>query len=194
MQAWALWRETERETEDKVDAMKALENRVEDSRREMKIQEDLEEIKSLNERNASLDVKELMNTRARDDLEAVRESGLTGREEELVSSITFGAKSSSVSRLADSDSDEDEKPVPTRPPMHAPSFGSQKETSTDDIPLPSVVIKKEKKRPSEQDQEQSMLSKKQKQQPEKDETTKQNQGAGIAALLGGYGSSSDDSD
>ena len=99
------------EEEEKMDSMKALENRVAESQREMAELDALEEIRAMNERHTRLmkgsgggrnkmDVAEAV-LKAReaaimggdgsgDDLMELNENGLTKDEEDLVSSIKFG--------------------------------------------------------------------------------------------------------
>ena len=95
------------EEEEKLDSMRALENRVLESQREMAELDDLEEIQAMNKRHVSLmkggnsrrmDVAETV-LRAREkamginnttDVDELNEHGLTKDEEDLVSSIKFG--------------------------------------------------------------------------------------------------------
>jgi hypothetical protein len=96
------------EEEEKLDSMRALENRVLESQREMAELDDLEEIQAMNKRHVSLmkggnnrsrmDVAETV-LRAREralginnttDEDELNEHGLTKDEEDLVSSIKFG--------------------------------------------------------------------------------------------------------
>jgi hypothetical protein len=93
----------EKEQDEKEDPMKALENRVLDSQREMKELDDLEEIRAMNRKhigqltdiNAVLDSrhanKEEKTSRPDGDKEVeLNEHGMTEEEEKLVSSIIFG--------------------------------------------------------------------------------------------------------
>lgn len=106
-----LWRENEtveaevstaREEEEKVDAMKALENRTVDSRLEMDVLDALDEIKAINQRH------ERVNTDALLSLHAVKNQGvsrvaMTQEEEDaIMNNVKF--KSSTVRR---DDSDEE---------------------------------------------------------------------------------------
>ena len=97
------------EEDEKMDSMKALENRVAESQREMAELDALEEIRAMNQRHVSLmrgrggkkntmDVAEAV-LRAREaalgsgegqDGEELNENGLTKEEEDLVRSIQFG--------------------------------------------------------------------------------------------------------
>ena len=93
------------EEEEKLDGMKALENRVLESQREMAELDELEEIQAMNKRHISLmkggrrmDAAEtVLRTREKamgvntaDEVE-LNEHGLTKDEEDLVSSIKFGS-------------------------------------------------------------------------------------------------------
>lgn len=110
------------EEEEKMDSMKALENRVAESQREMAEMDALEEIRAMNERHTRLmkggggrnkmDVAEAV-LKAReaaimgggvsgsgDQLE-LNENGLTKDEEDLVSSIKFGGAATTAATNAD---------------------------------------------------------------------------------------------
>eukprot|EP00581_Thalassiosira_minuscula_P015831 CAMPEP_0183715384 /NCGR_PEP_ID=MMETSP0737-20130205/9627_1 /TAXON_ID=385413 /ORGANISM="Thalassiosira miniscula, Strain CCMP1093" /LENGTH=345 /DNA_ID=CAMNT_0025944475 /DNA_START=38 /DNA_END=1075 /DNA_ORIENTATION=- len=96
--------EKQTEEDEKMDSMKALENRVAESQREMAELDALEEIRAMNQRHVSLmkggrkmDAAEAV-LKAReaavgvpDDEEELNENGLTKDEEDLVKSIKFGA-------------------------------------------------------------------------------------------------------
>jgi hypothetical protein len=112
------------EEDEKLDSMKALENRVLESQREMAELDSLEEIRAMNQRHVSLmrggkrmDAAQAV-LRAREvavgvpDAEDLNENGLTNDEENLVSSIKFGsgrsvvdddAASSGIRRLNEED-------------------------------------------------------------------------------------------
>jgi len=91
----------EREDEDKSDAMRALENRVLDSKREMDELDALDEIKAMNMKHAKMsrggfDVTNILHkTAGLDEEEELNGSGLTQTEEDLVKSIKFGQNSQS---------------------------------------------------------------------------------------------------
>jgi hypothetical protein len=109
----------EKEEKEKIDPMKALENRVLDSQREMADLDNLEEIRAMNRRHAKLlssvgegfdaDAKALMAAREAKEKKAetfeLNEYGVTEEEENLVKSIKFGQPRSGVVRL----NEEDEK-------------------------------------------------------------------------------------
>lgn len=108
----------EKELEEKIDPMKALENRVLDSQREMKELDDLEEIRAMNRKhlklsdvNAVLDARDTnknTNTNSEhqrgdtgriEDEPELNEYGITNEEELLVKSIQFGRNSNSNSDI-----------------------------------------------------------------------------------------------
>jgi hypothetical protein len=91
----------EKEQAEKEDPMKALENRVLDSQKEMADMDNLEEIKAMNYRHAKLlngpgadfnaETQAVLAVRERRDaLEAAEAQGLTAEDEALVKSIQFG--------------------------------------------------------------------------------------------------------
>jgi len=104
--------EKQLEEDEKLDSMKALENRVAESQREMAEMDALEEIQAMNKRHVSL----MKGGRKMDAAEAVlmareaamgktpedevdlNEHGITKEEEDLVSSIKFGAASTAMGR------------------------------------------------------------------------------------------------
>jgi len=128
-----VWRETaekqeevvqQREEEDELDNMKALENRTLDSKIEMDVLDALEEIKSINHRHERVDTEKVLQAlhsrhkkTAETEIETtvgagvgeeaktsnksstnsgaiLNQSGLTAEDEALVKSIKFGSKSS----------------------------------------------------------------------------------------------------
>jgi hypothetical protein len=91
----------DKEQAEKEDPMKALENRVLDSQKEMADMDNLEEIKAMNYRHAKMlngpgsdfnaETQAVMAVRERKDaLEAAKAQGLTAEDEALVKSIQFG--------------------------------------------------------------------------------------------------------
>ncbi|GAM29182.1 hypothetical protein SAMD00019534_123580 [Acytostelium subglobosum LB1] len=96
------WKETEeertdrtqREDEEKNDAMKALENRTVDSKREMEIMDALDELRNLNSKNAEIDHEQLLEYSLKKQEEM--EQALAEQDEQLIKE-TFGNKSSSSS-------------------------------------------------------------------------------------------------
>ena len=117
----------EKDQEEKEDMMKALENRVLDSQREMADLDNLEEIKAMNRRHVQLlstsddgfdaDAKAVMEARRARESKAqkqrdenLNEHGMTEEEESLVKSIRFGkAAVDSVVRLNEKDEEAEEE-------------------------------------------------------------------------------------
>ncbi|KNC86933.1 hypothetical protein SARC_00935 [Sphaeroforma arctica JP610] len=137
-----LWREVEdeveakkkkKEDEEENNAMKALENRTKQSKKEMDMLDTLEEIRDMNDRNAAVDVneliqqkndalvKELQDQEKRDEEEIAKIFNSTGAGDDT--SATDGAADNivvpavpvKVKRLAESDSDEGQSNVRKRP-------------------------------------------------------------------------------
>jgi hypothetical protein len=114
----------EKEQEEKEDPMRALENRVLDSQREMADWDNLEEIQAINKKHlqltssadvfAALDAKrDAASLDATIVLEGLNEHGLTQEEEALVKSIKFGPKrhdtTNTVVRLSEADEQREEE-------------------------------------------------------------------------------------
>jgi hypothetical protein len=133
MRNFEMWRENDknveedekvREEEDKVDAMKALENRTLDSKVEMDVLDALDEIQAINQRHERVDTNMVLNSleeqflatsKKEAELAAVARAGgvvlangLTVADEELIRSINFKKNSQLNKMLPDSD-EEDEK-------------------------------------------------------------------------------------
>ena len=113
----------EKEEEEKVDPMKALENRVLDSQREMADLDNLEEIKAMNKRHIQLlsssgdgfdaDAKALLKAREskekkEEEEKGLNEHGITAEEEDMVKSINFGNAGVGVVRLSEEDEQREE--------------------------------------------------------------------------------------
>ena len=96
-----MWRENDkiveedeklREEEDKIDAMKALENRTLDSKVEMDVLDALDEIQAINQRHERVDTNSVLDSLFDRSIAAknvVLASGLTIADEELIKSIKF---------------------------------------------------------------------------------------------------------
>lgn len=114
-----MWRENDkiveedeklREEEDKVDAMKALENRTLDSKVEMDVLDALDEIQAINQRHERVDTNSVLDSlfdrSAIMAKNAILASGVTVADEELIKSIKFGQLLPSDKALRDIDEDE----------------------------------------------------------------------------------------
>lgn len=192
----------QKEEEEKEDPMKALENRVLESQREMQDLDNLEEIKAMNMRHLQLlsrtkvgeggfgdDAKAVMLAREANTAgKALNEHGLTESEETLVKSIKFGQKTVSESgaspiRRLD---EEDEKRFEQRRRQETLLLEKTKPAQSANPLVP--IIKVKRKRIKGQD-----ASKKQKSDVEREHNINcsNSVGGGLCGLLGGYGSDSD---
>lgn len=200
------------EQEEKEDPMKALENRVLESQREMQDLDNLEEIKAMNMRHVQLfsknknstfgdEAKAVMMAReahaaaAAD--EALNQDGLTEKEEELVKSIKFGQQQTvstneqaPIRRL----DEEDEKKIEEQrkkdamllekqlQDMSSKTKSAQAKRTNPIVP----VIKAKRKRVVASDATDAAKK------PEPEETKAEGESSGgLGDLLGGYGSDSD---
>ncbi|XP_030445837.1 uncharacterized protein LOC115668530 [Syzygium oleosum] len=97
-----------REAEEMGDAMKSLENRTLDSKREMDILAALDEMKSMRSRHATVSVDAMLEALQR--TSAAKEKKLEEEDEALIKSIVFHTSKDYVRRIEDEDSeDEDEE-------------------------------------------------------------------------------------
>jgi hypothetical protein len=131
------WKETEdavadakatRKEEDDMDAMKKLENRTLDNKREMDVLDALEAVRALNQRHERVDTKALISTlfqQQQNEGQGVAQElvlgpdGLTDAERDMLASVNFKSKARVgvtangvlIRTLADSDSDQEKDPV-----------------------------------------------------------------------------------
>ncbi len=197
------------EEEETLDSLKALENRVLESQREMKELDNLEEIKAMNARHVHLqkqagsfgdEAKTVLLVRAQAQEEqaniSLNDNGLTQEEEALVQSIQFGKQSNTtellpIKRL----NEDDEQKLEEKRKQEALALEQQLQdkmatkTNTTAKTKRSIVpvIKARRKRISADTKEDS---------PAKKMKTEQETGgnSALGSLLGGYGSSDSDSD
>ena len=165
-----MWRENDkiieedenvRKEEDKIDAMKALENRTLDSKVEMDVLDALDEIQAINQRHEKVDTNSVLDslferTAASAADKTVLSSGVTLAEELLIKSIKF--KQSAVVNKALPDSDDEGDAAPSSSSQDGSSAkGSnsalsiinmmQKQMAASSLPadiIPKIVIVKRK--------------------------------------------------
>ncbi len=212
----------EKEKDEKEDPMKALENRVLDSQREMADLDNLEEIRAMNRKHLKLmsssdgggfDAKAVL--KALDDRiqeeaitneEELNEHGITEEEEKLVKSIKFRKKQqqntsggeqlySGGKRKLDTIvrlSADDEKREDDRRKKELALLQQKQKEAEDErkktIMAPAIKIKVKRKKV---DANTAVGGSKQPKESESSATSAAPTGAGLAGLLGGYGSSSD---
>lgn len=194
----------EKDQEEKEDMMKALENRVLESQREMADLDNLEEIKAMNRRHVQLlstsedgfdaDAKAVMAARqARESKqqldENLNEHGITEEEENLVKSIKFGQTGSTVARRLNED---DEKAEEERRRQEAERLQAQqreleaKTAAAAKKSMPMIKVKRKKVASSNDETKESNKKPKVDDKPSAAPAP-----AGLAGLLGGYGSDSE---
>eukprot|EP00934_Nitzschia_sp_Nitz4_P004989 Nitzschia sp. Nitz4//scaffold11_size288233//187947//192366//NITZ4_000795-RA/size288233-processed-gene-0.450-mRNA-1//1//CDS//3329534137//4979//frame0 len=190
----------EKKEEEKLDAMKALENRVLDSQREMADLDNLEEIRAMNKRHIQLlaatgdsfdaEAKALVAARhskekpLSEDVK-LNENGITEEEESLVKSIKFGqaTQGEAVLRLNEEDEkkeDERRRNEVRKIQAHQQSLAQSSRVTA--APIPLVKVKRKRTTPAQTEE-----VKKPKSEPSPPEPS-----GGVESLLGGYGSSDSD--
>jgi len=178
----------EKQEEEKLDPMKALENRVLESQQEQADIDNLEEIKAMNARHVKLlsgkaKGKIVGNDDDKDEETTVKQ--LTAEDEALVQSIQFGKKPAAVEikRL----DDEDERRLEEQRQRQAAAIAArQKELEAKQKPVvPSLVLKKKRRRTDHADGDNNNKKPAAAAAPAP-------AAAGLASLLGGYGSDSSD--
>ncbi|KAL4596123.1 hypothetical protein ACB092_12G141500 [Castanea dentata] len=100
----------QREAEEMGDAMRSLENRTLDSKREMDIIAALDEMKSMKSRHATVSVDAMLEALQRTAVE--KEKKLEEEDEALIKSIFQSSKQDYVRRIRDEDLDDDEDMIP----------------------------------------------------------------------------------
>lgn len=180
------------EEEAKLDPMKALENRVLDSQREMADMENLEEIKAMNARHLKVeDVHAFLDAReaaaaAKETSE--QETDLTAEDEALVKSIQFGKAQMVVKRLGEEDEERLEE---ERRKQAAALEEQQRQMAQKAVQKKAAlpIVKVKRKRAVEDDKKPVQDSKRGKEE-KKDQSPSSSSANGLSGLLGGYGSDS----
>ncbi|XP_072164608.1 splicing factor YJU2-like [Diadema setosum] len=148
-EAAKLYREAEEKEkrqaeEDAQNPMKVLENRTKDSKLEMEVMENLEELREMNMRKAVINYEEILRQGA--ELEAQR---LREQEEEDEAEIRriFGKGDEDgiiIKRLSDDEEGEEEATTSVNPPPASGAFKRPTDILTEDMPSPSLGAKKQK--------------------------------------------------
>ena len=172
-----MWRDNEAEEseesklrleEEKVDAMKALENRTLDSKVEMDVLDALDEIKAINQRHERVNTEALLAIHAavNNNIRSNNSTSLLSKEEEeaLIKSIKFknsGSKRGTHLAASDSENDEDDEAklgglrAASKRPLEGVSGGGilsemkkqlVRETTTTTLSILPVIISKKRKR------------------------------------------------
>jgi len=189
--------EATKEEEEKLDPMKALENRVLESQQELADLDNLEEIKAMNARHVKLLAGKSKGKIVRDaddehDDDAKME--LTAEDEALVQSIQFGKKpaapSSEIKRLDEDDErrleeERQREAAKVAERLATAAAASQTLAASKPAALP-ILVKKKRKRIEDSNNGDSA------DQKPAAKNTAPAAAAGLAGLLGGYGSDSSD--
>lgn len=197
--------------EETLDSMKALENRVLESQREMQELDHLEEIKAMNARHAHLQAQNGSLGNEANTVEMARqarasqqqqqqqetllnEDGLTQEEEALVQSIQFGKKQNCSTEIIKRLNKEDEEKLEEKRKKDALALEQQllqdmanKTKAAEKKKTIVPIIKAKRKR---------IISNHEEDWNKKTKTNETELGGGgaLGSLLGGYGSSDSDSD
>ena len=190
----------EKEEQEKEDKMKALENRVLDSQREMMEMDNLEEIKAMNRRHQFLDSNAEAVLKARESKRKqettqqieLNEHGVTEEDESLIKSIKFGSSShDSIRRLNEDDERqiEEKRQKELKMIQERRNELQRKASDAKNATRPKIILKRKK-------QEKEAIPKKQQKREEispplNPSTIVPSNGGGLAGLLGDYGSDSD---
>lgn len=119
---------TERDRDEKGDAMKALENRTLECKREMDIHDGLEEIVDRNSRTVGINIDELLAQRREEDVNKIQDKRRAEEREDYEASVAFATSKSEVLIRIDADDSE---------PLTA-STGFGFASLTDAVPIPAA--------------------------------------------------------
>lgn len=163
----------EKAEEEKLDPMKALENRVLESQKEMATLDQLEEIRALNARHIKLDAAAVLRKSGSDNEGDVNDNGLTAEDEALVQSIQFG--SPKFKRLGE----EDERRLEEQRQKQTKLFEDRQKSTLNVKPAvaPNGIL---------------LAAKRKRRETKHPIPSKKEKTESLSTLLGGYASSSEE--
>ncbi|KIY95144.1 hypothetical protein MNEG_12818 [Monoraphidium neglectum] len=171
----------QKEEEERGNAMKALENRTLESKREMDLMDTLDEMRSLRARHAGVTPEQALAALAREEFMAQKRSILAQRldsDEEEEGGGAAGAAGPSGAGLQQQQQQQQQEPA-ARPQAARAAAAARPG------PLVKVVVKPKRKAGADDG-----AAKRQKQQQEEAEGDEDSGAGGLAGLLGDYGSGS----
>ncbi|XP_017413389.1 uncharacterized protein LOC108324943 isoform X2 [Vigna angularis] len=121
-----------RDAEEMGDAMKSLENRTLDSKREMDILAALDEMKSMKSRHATVSVDEMLEALQR--TAADKEKRLEEEDEAMIKSVVFHNSGGYVKRIRDEDIEAEEQLDPLSHGHGETSYNMKKQKMSEDHP------------------------------------------------------------
>lgn len=134
-------KEKKQAEEDAQNPMKLLENRTKDSKHEMEVMENLEELRELNMRQSTINYEEILRQGA--EHEALRLKQQEEDDEDEVRRL-FGLANEDGMIIKRLDDDEEDSPGSSKPSPSTSSYKRPTDILTDDSPGPSSGPKKQK--------------------------------------------------
>ncbi|XP_041452983.1 splicing factor YJU2-like [Lytechinus variegatus] len=122
--------------EDAQNPMKVLENRTKDSKNEMEVMENLEELRELNMRQSAINYEEILKQGAEQEALRLKQQE-EDDEEEIRRLFGKGGDGMVIKRLDDDDSEDDESPSVAKLPSSSSSYKRPTDILTDESSGPS---------------------------------------------------------
>ncbi|XP_063970749.1 splicing factor YJU2-like [Lytechinus pictus] len=122
--------------EDAQNPMKVLENRTKDSKNEMEVMENLEELRELNMRQSAINYEEILKQGAEQEALRLKQQE-EDDEEEIRRLFGKGGDGIVIKRLNDDDSEDDESPSVFKVPSSSSSYKRPTDILTDESSGPS---------------------------------------------------------